>query len=61
MADNGVEIAVEIDDSSEAIKHTQPRMRFTAPIPSTLGELFAVVCSPLHRRVLDIQIFHCVP
>ena len=44
MADNCQEIAVEIDDSSEAVKHTRPSVRVTAPIPSTSGEAF---CSGL--------------
>ena len=38
MVDNCQEIAVEIDDSSEAVKHDQPSVCVTPPIPSKSGE-----------------------
>ena len=44
MADNCQEITVQNDDSSEAVKHTQPSVRVTAPTPSTSGGTF---CSGL--------------
>ena len=46
MADNCQEITVQNDDSSEAVKHTQPSVRVSAPIPSTSGGAFSSGLQP---------------
>ena len=61
MADNCQEIAVEIDDSSEAVKHTQPRISVTAPIPSTSGGAFCSGLQPISLASFGYTDFSLCP
>ena len=61
MPDNCQEIAVEIDDSSEAVKHTQSRMHVTAPIPSTSGGAFCSGLQPTSSESFGYTDFSSCP
>ena len=61
MADNCQEITVQNDDSSEAVKHTQPSVRVAAPTPSTSGGTFCSGLQPTSSAGFGFNGFSSVP